>query len=463
MDPKKKEPENKDVQATATITAEEKAAAIEAARAAETARITAINSMTGDFPELREKAISAGWTEEYTKTVLESVKAFAKKTPTAANIIVHNGPSIDAKALEAALCLKVGVNEKTIEASCGQQALELADSHLRGISLKEVMVEAARLEGKNVGIGFDNDTIKAAFSTSTLPGILGNVANKRSLQAFNAQESVAKKLCSVGDLTDFKESERYRLNDLGDLEPVTDGGELKNGSLGETKATNKLTTYGKVFTLTREMIYNDDLGAFLKIPVAMGMRAAHKIDQVFFKRLLSNPTQADGKALFHADHKNLRTGTTTALAVESLEGAITQFMNQVDANGDPIAVSPKFLLVPSNLYPLAQRLTMSALLVGGSTLQASGNVIANYNLIPLGSPYLNNSAYTGYSETGYYLFADPNQCDTFEIGYLQGKHAPTVEQGAVDFNTLGLGFRCYFDFGVREQGHEGMNFSKGKN
>ncbi|UKI32165.1 MAG: Mu-like prophage major head subunit gpT family protein [Lentisphaeria bacterium] len=51
------------------------------------------------------------------------------------------------------------------------------------------------------------------------------------------------------------------------------------------------------------MIINDDLGAFMKVPTAMGNRAARLIDQLFFSRLLSNPAQADGKALFSTNHK----------------------------------------------------------------------------------------------------------------------------------------------------------------
>ena len=138
-------------------------------------------------------------------------------------------------------------------------------------------------------------------------------------------------------------------------------------------------------------------------------------------------------------------------------------MDQVDGDGQPIAVDPRFLLVPTCLYPLAQELTQSAVIVGGSTASAAMNVIAKYNLIPVASPYLDNAKYTNHSDTGWYLFANPTQCDTFEIGYFQGRRTPTVEHGDTDYNTLGMYFRCYFDFGVREQDHRGMVFFKGKN
>ncbi len=79
----------------------------------------------------------------------------------------------------------------------------------------------------------------------SLPGILNNVANKKLLKAFEAQPVIAVKLCSQGELNDFKESERYRLTDVGDLEPVAPGGELKHGGLAEEKATNQLGTFGR--------------------------------------------------------------------------------------------------------------------------------------------------------------------------------------------------------------------------
>lgn len=449
-----------DIEAAATAAANK---AVAAARAAESARIEAVNAVTAEYPEIRERAIAAGWTKEYTQSVVDGVKSVTANLPGATgNVIVRSGPAVDAHVIEAALCLQCGIDEKTIIASCGQQAVDVADAHLRGIGLKDVLIEACRIDGRNIGVGFSNETIRAAFSTVSLPGILGNVANKRALQAFAAQESIAEQLCSAGDIADFKESERYRITDIGDLEIVSDGGELKDGGLGEDKATNKLDTYGKTFTLTRQMIYNDDLGEFLKIPTAMGTRAKRKIDQVFFTRLLANPTQGDGNALFSAAHNNYKAGTTTTLGVDSLEKAIALFLDQTDSDGQPISVSPKFLLVPTCLYPMAQRLTMSALLIGGSEAAPAQNVISNYNLKPIASPYLANSKYAGNSETGFYLFANPNQVDTFEIGYFQGRRTPTVEKGETNFNTLGMGFRVYFDFGVREQDHRGMVFFKGK-
>ena len=276
---------------------------------------------------------------------------------------------------------------------------------------------------------------------------------------------VATKLCSEGELNDFKESERYRLTDVGDLTPVAPDGELKHGGLTEEKATNQLDTYGKMFALTRQMIINDDLGAFIKVPDGMGARAARKIDQLFFTRLLSNPVQTDGSALFSAAHANYMSGAASALDPTSLAAGVQLFLDQVDADGQPINIAPKFLLVPTPLKMTAAELLNSTFLMSvGSTAKQripTYNALADDNLTPVVSPYMSNSAYTGYSTTAWYLFADPAIVDTFEIGYLRGQRTPTIEQTATDFNTLGIQFRVFFDLGVREQDTRGMVMSAG--
>ena len=194
-------------------------------------------------------------------------------------------------------------------------------------------------------------------------------------------------------------------------------------------------------------------------------RAARLVDQLFFKRLMANPTGVDGKALFSSVHKNYLTGANTALSADSLKKAIELFLNQTDADGQPISVEPSILLVPPALKFLAQELPQGTTLImsGGSDtlVRPSINVIAEQNLKIVSSPYLQNANYSGHSESAWYLFGKPGTVDTFEIGYLKGKRTPTVERGDLDFNVLGIWFRVFFDVGIREQDHRGMVMVKG--
>ena len=459
------QPEAKPEPAPVDVAAAARDAAAAAVKA-ERERVAAIRAICdGEFPEIEKDAISAGWTPEVvTKKVLETIRA--ERPAANVHISVKTEPEGDGlrKTIEAAMCLRCGISADDLEKSYDGKTIE-AGMREMDMPLKQLLVECMKLDGIPYSRGFDNETIRAAFSSVSLPGILSNVANKKLLKSFESQPIIATKLCSTGDLNDFKENDRFRLTDVGDLLPVGADGEIKDGGVTEEAAKNQLETYGKKFCLTRKMIINDDLGAFMKVPVAMGNRAARLIDQLFFSRLLKNPVQLDGKALFSAAHKNLLTGATSALSSDSLKKAIQLFLDQVDADGQPVSVEPKFLLVPTALKHLAIELTRGATLItaGGAdnVVRPALNILADENLQVVSSPYLANSAYEGASSTAWYLFGDPRQVDTWEIGYLKGKRTPTVERGETDFNTLGMWFRVYFDLGVREQEHRGMVKSAG--
>lgn len=416
---------------------------------------SAIRAAVGeDFKDFAEDAIVAGLTVEAATAAVKAMKArAAQNEKSGVNVIVHSAPEMNAKTVEAALCLSSGVEEKTIAASYDDKTIEAAAS-IEGIGIKRMLEIVATMEGKNIPSVFSHETIRAAFTTVSLPGILGNVANKKLLQGFNYSPAIATKLCSAADLNDFKESERYRLNGIGDLAEVTDGGTIPEGAFSEDKATNQLATYGKMVTLTRQTIINDDLGAFTKVFEQLGARAASTIDKLFHARLLANPTFTDQKTLFHADHGNLLTGTDSALSLGSLEKAYTAFLEQTDSMQNPIVAVPKYLFVPSALALTGIKLVTSPTVAGGDANTPVNNAIGHMGLEVISSPYL--QAGEAGSKVAWYLFADPRLIPTFEIGYLRGKRTPTVEAGDVDFNTLGISYRVYFDIGVREQGYNGV-------
>ena len=435
-----------------------KAVAAEAVKV-ERERVAMIKAVcNGEFADIEAQAIAEGWDKNQVNEAV--LAAFRKKQPVAdVNITIKKEKSMNAKHIEAALSLRAGIDGDSLAKSMGEETVEAAAKDA-DMPLAGLLAECMKLEGMSVPRSFDNAAIKAAFSTVSLPGILSNVAQKKLLQAYQAQPIIATKLCTTADLSDFKENQRYRLTDIGDLKPVGADGEIKDGGVAEEAAVNQLDTYAKKFCLTRKMIINDDLGAFLKVPTAMGNRAARLVDQLFFKRLMANPTMTDGKALFCAPHKNQLTGANSALSADSLKKAIQLFLNQTDRDGQPINVEPSILLVPTALKFLAQELTQGRALImsGGAenTVRPAINVLADEGLSVVSSPYLSNTKYDGASDAAWYLFGKPGTVDTFEIGYLKGKRTPTVERGDLDFNVLGIWFRVFFDVGIREQDHRGM-------
>lgn len=444
------------VTATAGPAVSDAVASLRAELAVEAERVNAIRKICVGRGEIEAQAIKDGW--DVTRTELEVLRASRPQGPA---IHSDDGSGRSAHNIEAALCCSAGLTDQQLAKFYDDRTLEAANREYRGAGLHTLVYETIRASGGYVRPGrVDNQVIRAAFeadrqlrasggfSTISLSGILSNVANKTMLAAYNAVESVAVRIAAQTDVSDFKEVTRYRMTGVGVFEKVGPDGELKHATLTEESYKNKIDTFGRIIALTRQMIINDDLGAFLQIPRIIGRMSALKREEAVFELLLSNPS-----SFFHADHKNLLTGADTALSIAALTKAEETFANQVDADGKPILLVSAILLAPTGLKVTAQQL-MTETRVNETTAQGKPAPANNPHAgkwIPLASPYLNAQGLTGGSATAWYLFANPEDVAALEIAYLQGRRAPTIESGETDLNTLGMQWRGYFDFGVAMQ------------
>ncbi len=139
-------------------------------------------------------------------------------------------------------------------------------------------------------------------------------------------------------------------------------------------------------------------------------------------------------------------------------------MDQTDTDGKPILLSPAILLVPTSLKVTAQQLMTETRV--NETTDANKPKPANNphtgKWKPVASPYLNAQGLSGGSAKAWYLFANPADVSAMEIAYLRGKRTPTIESGETNFNTLGMQWRGYFDFGVAMQDFRAALKSKGE-
>jgi len=350
-----------------------------------------------------------------------------------------------------------------LEASYEEKTLEAAD-RLRGIGIQEFCELACGTRLPR----FRRDAsgwLQAAFSTTSLPGILSNIANKTLLEGYNYIEDAWRRISKIASVNDFKEHTRYRMNgSFITFEKVGLDGELKHGQVDEMTFGQKADTHGIMFALTRQMIIDDDLGALTDIPRQIGMGAAEAIADAVWGLLLSNPTQSDSKTFFHADHKNYLAGADTVLDVDGLTKAKILFAEQTKPNGRPMGVPARILLVPTALKVIAE-LLMTSVNLNETTTTGKAKPQSNPHVgkfATVSSAYLSSAAFSGSSAKAWYLLADPNRLPTLEVAFLGGVDRPTVERADADFNTLGIQFRGYIDFGVREQDYRGAAKLKGE-
>ena len=428
--------------------------------AEETRRIQAIRSTCeGKHPDIEAQAIEEGW--DVTKTELHVLRASRPQLPVAMHT-QSNQHAGNPQVFEAAALMASGLPNTRIEAMYAEPVLEAADK-LRGIGVQEFCEMASGQQLPR----FRRDAsgwLQAAFSSATLPGVLSNIANKMLLEGYNYVEDAWRRIAKVASVNDFKEHSRYRMTGSFKFEQVGPDGELKHGKLDEQKFGQRADTHGIMFALTRQMIINDDMGAFTDIPRQIGMGAAEAIADAVWGLWLRNPTQSDGNAFFHADHGNYLEGADTALSVDGLTNAEVKFSEQTKPNGKPLGMPANILLVPTALKVAAEML-MKSIQLNETTATNKPKPTTNPHVGKfdvVSSVYLANASFTGASSKAWYLLADPNRLPSIEVAFLNGVDRPTVEKTDADFNSLGILFRGFIDFGVREQDHRGALKLKGE-
>lgn len=325
---------------------------------------------------------------------------------------------------------------------------------LRGYSMIEMARESLRREsGSTVNFGDNMELARAAInSTSTFPAIMSNLANKSVMVGFNEAETTYQIWAGKGSNRDFKEAARVALSEAGNLELVPEGGQFQQDFLGEASARTKVATYGKLFSLTRQAIINDDLGLFSKIATKYGSAAKRLVNKMVYAQLTGNVKMQDNVALFDAKHGNVAT-TGEALSVKAIAKAITAMRRQKGITGDAtLNITPKYLVVPPELEMVAYQIVNSTAAVDGVN---SG--VAN--------PYKGRFIVVADAELtdpdAWYLVADATQHDTIEVTYLNGVETPRLEtrQG---FDVDGIEYKVAFDCGVSALDFRGVFKNAGK-
>lgn len=324
---------------------------------------------------------------------------------------------------------------------------------LRGHSLVELARESLQREGLHANFGDNMELARQAInSTSTFPAIMSNLANKSVMTGFNEAETTFQIWAGKGSNRDFKEAARVALSEAGNLELVPEGGQFPHDSLGEASARTKVATYGKLFSLTRQAIINDDLGLFSKIATKYGSAAKRLVNKMVYAQLTGNVKMQDNIALFDTKHGNVA-GTGEALSVKAIAKAITAMRRQKGITGDAtLNITPKYLVVPPELEMTAYQIVNSTAAVDGVN---SGVV----------NPYKGRFVVVADAELtdpdAWYLVADASQHDTIEVTYLNGVETPRLEtrQG---FDVDGIEYKVAFDCGVSALDFRGVFKNAGK-
>ncbi len=309
---------------------------------------------------------------------------------------------------------------------------------LTGYSMVEMARMALRFANQPTA-GSSLEMVGRALTGSDFPILLSNVANKSLFAGFESAEETWPEIFASGTVTDFKTQTSARASETDDLDEIPEEGEFKYGSQTEAKEEYSIATYGKLYSISRQAIINDDLGALTTVPRNHGEAAARKIGDVGYAVLTANAAMGDGTALFHADHSNL--GTGGALAAVKLAEMIKLMKLQKDLKGKRrLNIRPRFFLAPVALEGSAEQF-FTSVIDPGKAINGVNNPYAGKYFTRVYEPRLDDD-----SATAYYILGA--QGKTVTIFFLNGKQAPYMEtrQG---WNVDGVEYKVRIDAGAK--------------
>jgi ATP-dependent Clp endopeptidase proteolytic subunit ClpP len=316
-------------------------------------------------------------------------------------------------------------------------------NNYRGYSMLEIARECAAQAGVNVR-GMDKMAVVAAaftHGTSDFPNLLANIAEKAMLKGYEEADETFQLWTVEGSLGDFKPGKRVDLGMFPSLDKIEDGGEYRYADIGDRGESVQLATYGKMFSITRQTIINDDLDAFSKIPRRMGRAAIRTIGDLVYAILTGNPKMADGVDLFHANHKNLLAGGgINTAAVDAMKVAMA---TQTEGGARALNIRLAKLLVPMALEGVANVVRESEYEVGAA---AKNNTVPNS--VRNTFEVISDARLDLASAIAWYGVANRDTNDTVEVSYLDGNKTPTLEQQD-GWKVDGVEFKVRMDAGVK--------------
>lgn len=418
---------------------------------------------TAEHLALCDRAIDEGWSVDAAKDALlefvgKGITPIARSAPQQSQAVNLGRGPIGGR-VEQGRDEMTGFREGALESLLIRSGIEkdkeviakARTSEFSGMSLTELAREYLRRSGTEtrgmgkmqiVGAALTRSGFMVGHTVSDFASILVDAANKSLLTGYEEAPETWSIWTKAVALNDFKAHNRLIMSSFGDLDVVPEGGEYKYGTFSDAKETLTLKTYGKLFSITRQAIINDDTRAFTEIPRHMGRAASRMVgDEVYAITSGAGPTLAqDNIALFHASsHGGNLITSGAAPSVSTLNTGFKVMGLQTDLAGNVLNLSPKYLICGKTLEATARDLVVNQYDPAGTAGTLKGNpyyqrltlvVDARLDAIASGAPW--------------FLFADQNQFPTVEVGFLDGNQAPYLEQ-MDSFTVDGVGFKVRLD------------------
>lgn len=312
---------------------------------------------------------------------------------------------------------------------------------------------------------------EAMLASDTWSNIIQAVGTRR-LQALYADlpNHAMMLASSTPDASDFKINEIADIGGFTSLQLVPEGHPVQPTALpGDQKVRRQIAIYASLLQITYQMVRNNDLGAIQRMMKLWAQAAVDTLEYVCVNQaLLSNPTWADGSALFAAARGNLNTSINLVTdpwgVFQAAELMLkTTKKTNLKTGADKVelkrlGLKPHIMLCgPASYFNARAVLTTKERKSGGEFWNGSAAVEFQAE----GNPYfeslgssnerlLDNTQFSD-TTTKAIVTADPARYECLEIGFLDGKKQPELVREApntgMNFTHFATAFRMSFIFG----------------
>jgi hypothetical protein len=288
----------------------------------------------------------------------------------------------------------------------------------------------------------DDIMTRAFHSTSDFPNIFSNVLNKSLLARYETATPTYRRLAAQRNFNDFRPHPQIRAGDFPQLQPVSETGEIQYGTSQDNKESVSVSAYGVVFTVSRQMLVNDDLGAIDQILGTAGTEVQRFENTTFYTMFNSNPTlNQDSTAVFASGHVNLAASGGVP-SVTTIGAGRKALRNMKSLSGIFLNVPPRLIVAGPTQETIIDQLVASIT----PTLTTSVNPF---------SGRLEAVSDANISDTSWYMFADPSQVPCFVYGFLNGSNGPRTKTFE-PFGVQGIKISLEHDFGCGAIDYRGV-------
>jgi hypothetical protein len=305
----------------------------------------------------------------------------------------------------------------------------------RGLSLIEMAAKCIgyRRSGYLTAAQAPEIFTRAFNTTSDFPSIFQNAVNKALLARYQLSTPTYRSIAAERTFTDFRPHPQVRAGDFPVMSEVKESGELAYGTTTDNNEPISVKAYGVIFTISRTMLVNDDLGAIDQILGSAGDMVLVFENTTFFTMFNSNPTLTqDSTAVFASGHGNLA-GAGADVSVNTVAAGRQALRGMKSISGNYISVPASILLTGPAQETNADQLVASI----SPTLTTSVNPF---------SGRLRSVSDANITDKAWYLLADPARVPNFVYGFLAGSSGPRTRTYE-PFGVQGVKISLEHDFG----------------